>query len=157
MPGSSLKQNHRSHAYEPATDQTATRLLKTVYSRETFNQVTTPFSRKACKAIAEAMKTLLCGCMPRAFGQDHITKLRMTRRRLLLRIAGFQHRQRTDHRPLHVERHGPSYGTHARASTCYPKISVLPSRVQHNGRATSDYLVLDSRHATTIGVAPTSF
>ena len=45
----------------------------------------------------EAMKTLLYGCLTWTLGQEHFAELRTAHNNLLLRIIGFQRRQRTDH------------------------------------------------------------
>ena len=45
----------------------------------------------------EVMETLLHGCVTWALGQEHFAKLRTAHHNLLLRIIGFQRRQRTDH------------------------------------------------------------
>ena len=51
----------------------------------------------------EVMETLLYGCVTWAFGLEHVAKLRTAHHNLLLRIIGFQRRQRTDHRMSHAE------------------------------------------------------
>ena len=45
----------------------------------------------------EVMETLLYGCVTRTLGEDHFAELRTAHHKLLLRIIGFQRRQRTDH------------------------------------------------------------
>ena len=43
------------------------------------------------------MKTLLYGCVTWNLGNEHFAELRTAYHRFLLRIIGFQRRQRTDH------------------------------------------------------------
>ena len=46
---------------------------------------------------AEVMEILLYGCVAWTIGEEHFTELRTAHHRFLLRVIGFQHRQRTDH------------------------------------------------------------
>ena len=43
------------------------------------------------------METLLYGCVTWTLGKEHFAELRTAHHRFLLRIIGFQRRQRTDH------------------------------------------------------------
>ena len=52
-----------------------------------------PFTQKVRMLKAGMMETLLHGCVTWNLGQEHFAELR----KLLLRIIGCQHRQRTDH------------------------------------------------------------
>ena len=45
----------------------------------------------------EVMETLLYGCVTWTLGKEHFAELRTAHHRFLLRIIGFQRRQRTDH------------------------------------------------------------
>ena len=56
-----------------------------------------PFNLKVRMLKAEVIETLLYGCMTWTHGQEHFAELRTVHYNLLLRIIGFQHRQRTDH------------------------------------------------------------
>ena len=51
--------------------------------------------RRACLIKAEVMETLLYGCVTWTLGQEHFAELRTAHHNLLLRIIGFQRRQRT--------------------------------------------------------------
>ena len=46
---------------------------------------------------AEMMETLVYGCVTWTLGKEHFAELQTERHRFLLRISGFQRRQRTDH------------------------------------------------------------
>ena len=46
---------------------------------------------------AEVMETLLYGCVTWTLVKEHFAELRTAHHRFLLRIVGFQRRQRTDH------------------------------------------------------------
>ena len=46
---------------------------------------------------AEVMETLLYGCVTWTLGEEHFADLRSAHHNLLLRIIGFQRRQRIDH------------------------------------------------------------
>ena len=56
-----------------------------------------PFTLKVRMIKAEVMETLLYGCVTWTLRQDHFAGLRTAHHNLLLRIIGFQRRQRTDH------------------------------------------------------------
>ena len=49
------------------------------------------------------METLLYGCVTWTFGQEHFVGLRTAHHNLLLRIIGFQRRQRTDYLMSYAE------------------------------------------------------
>ena len=57
-----------------------------------------PFKLKVRLLKIEVMETLLYGCVTWTLGQEHFAELRTAHHNLLLRIIGFQRRQRTDHR-----------------------------------------------------------
>ena len=46
---------------------------------------------------AEVMENLLYGCVTWTFGKEHFAQPRTAHHMFLLRIIGFQRRQRTDH------------------------------------------------------------
>ena len=56
-----------------------------------------PFALKVRMIKAEVMETLLYGCVTWTLGKEHFAELRTAHHRFLLRIIGFQRRQRTDH------------------------------------------------------------
>ena len=56
-----------------------------------------PFTIKVRLLKAEAMETLLYGCATWTLGKEHVAELRTAHHRFLLRIIGFQSRQRTEH------------------------------------------------------------
>ena len=56
-----------------------------------------PFALKLRMLKAEVMETLLYGCVTWTLGKEHFAELRTAHHRFLLRIIGFQRRQRTDH------------------------------------------------------------
>ena len=56
-----------------------------------------PFALKLRMLKAEVMETLLYGCVTWTCGTEHFAELRTAHHRFLLRIIGFQRRQRTDH------------------------------------------------------------
>ena len=76
------------------------RLAWTCYSRfkrELYNMEVTPFALKSRMLKADVMETLLYGCETWTLGTEHFAELRTAHHRFLLRIFGFQRRQRTDH------------------------------------------------------------
>ena len=62
-----------------------------------------PFTLKVCMLKTEVMETLLYGCMTWTLGQEHFAELRTANHKLLLRIIGFQRRQRTDRIMLYAK------------------------------------------------------
>ena len=56
-----------------------------------------PFALKLRMLTVEVMETLLYGCITWTLRKEHFVELRMAHHRFLLRIVGFQRRQRTDH------------------------------------------------------------
>ena len=66
-----------------------------------------PFALKLRMLKAEVMETLLYGCVTWTLGKEHFAELRTAHHRFLLRIIGFQRRQRI---PPHVVRQGPYEG-----------------------------------------------
>ena len=56
-----------------------------------------PFALKLRMLKADVMETLLYRFVTWTLGKEHFAELRTAHHRLLLRIIGFQHRQRTDH------------------------------------------------------------
>ena len=67
------------------------------FKRELYDMEVAPFNLKVRMLKAEVIETLLYGCMTWTHGQEHFAELRTVHYNLLLRIIGFQHRQRTDH------------------------------------------------------------
>ena len=62
-----------------------------------------PLTLKVRILKAEVMETLLYGCVTWTLGQGHFAELLMAHHNLLLRILGFQCRQRTDHLMSYVK------------------------------------------------------
>ena len=56
-----------------------------------------PFALKLRMLKTEVMESLLYGCGTWTLGKEHFAELRTAHHRFLLRIIGFQRRQRTDH------------------------------------------------------------
>ena len=56
-----------------------------------------PFALMSPMLMAEVMETLPYGCVTWTVGKEHFAELRTAHHRLVLRIIGFQRRQRTDH------------------------------------------------------------
>ena len=56
-----------------------------------------PFALMSPMLMAEVMETLPYGCVTWTLGKQHFAELRTAHHRFLLRIIGFQRRQRTDH------------------------------------------------------------
>ena len=56
-----------------------------------------PFALTLRMLKAEVMETLLYGCVRWTLGKEHFDELQTAHHRFLLRIVGFQRRQRTDH------------------------------------------------------------
>ena len=56
-----------------------------------------PFALKLRMPKAEVMETLLYGCITWTLGKEHFAELRTAQHRFILRIIGFQRRQRTNH------------------------------------------------------------
>ena len=67
------------------------------FKRELYDMEDAPFTLKVRMLKAEVMETLLYGCVTWTPGQEHFPQLRTAHHNLLLRIIGFQRRQRTDH------------------------------------------------------------
>ena len=67
------------------------------FKRELYDMEAAPFALKVRMLKAEVMETLLYGCVTWTLGQEHFAELRTAHHKLLLRIIGFQRRQRTDH------------------------------------------------------------
>ena len=67
------------------------------FKRELYDMEDAPFTLKVRMLKAEVMETLLYGCVTWTLGQEHFAELRTAHHNLLLRIIGFQRRQRTDH------------------------------------------------------------
>ena len=66
------------------------------FKRELYDMEDVPFTLKVRMLKAEVMETLLYGRVTWTLGQEHVAELR-TAHHNLLRIIGFQRRQRTDH------------------------------------------------------------
>ena len=56
-----------------------------------------PVRSEVAHLKVEVMETLLYGCVTWTLGKEHFAELRAAHHRFLLRIIGFQRRQRTDH------------------------------------------------------------
>ena len=67
------------------------------FKREVYDTEAAPFALKLRMLKAEVMETLLYGCVTWTLGKEHFAELRTAHHRFLLRITGFQCRQRTDH------------------------------------------------------------
>ena len=67
------------------------------FKRELYDMEDATLMLKVRLLKTEVMETLPYGCVTWALGLEHFTKL-LTAQHNLLRISGFQHRQRTDHR-----------------------------------------------------------
>ena len=76
------------------------RLARACYSRfkrELYDTEAAPFTQKVRVLKAGVMSTLLYGCATWTLGKEHVAEQRTAHHRFLLRIIGFQRRQRTDH------------------------------------------------------------
>ena len=71
------------------------------FKRELYDMEDAPFTLKVPMLKAE-VETLLYGCVTWTLGQEHFAQLR-TAHHNLLRIIGFQRRQRTDHLMSYVK------------------------------------------------------
>ena len=67
------------------------------FEREMHDMEATPFALKLRMLKVEMMETVLYGCVTWTLGKEPFAELRTARHRCLLRIIGFQRRQRTDH------------------------------------------------------------
>ena len=65
------------------------------FKRELYDMEDAPFTLKV--RMLKVKETLLYGCVTWTLGQEHFAELRTAHHNLLLRIIGFQRRQRTDH------------------------------------------------------------
>ena len=77
------------------------RLAWACYDRfkcELYDMEDAPFTGKVRLLKTEVMETLMYGCVTWTLGSEHSAKLRTAHHNLLLRVIGFQRRQRTDHR-----------------------------------------------------------
>ena len=75
------------------------RLARACYNRfkqEPYDTEAAPFALKLYMLKAEVMETLLYGCVTWTLGKEHFAELRTAHHRFLLRVIGFQRRQRTD-------------------------------------------------------------
>ena len=66
------------------------------FKRELYDAEAAPFALKLRMLKADVMETLLYGCVTWTLGKEHFAELRTAHHTFLLRIIGFQHRQRTD-------------------------------------------------------------
>ena len=80
------------------------------FKRALYDMEDAPFTLKVRMLKAEVMETLLYGCVTWILGQQLFAELRTAHHNLLLRITGFQRRQRSDHL-IHVVRQGSQEGT----------------------------------------------
>ena len=67
------------------------------FERELYDMEAAPFALTLRMLKAEVMETLLYGCVRWTLGKEHFDELQTAHHRFLLRIVGFQRRQRTDH------------------------------------------------------------
>ena len=67
------------------------------FRREMCDMEAAPFTLKMRMPKVEGMETQLYGCVTWTLGKEQFAELRTAYRRFLLRIIGFQRRQRTDH------------------------------------------------------------
>ena len=67
------------------------------FKRELHDLEAAPFTPKVRLLKAEVSETLLHGCVTWTLGKEDFAELRMAHHRFLLRVIGFQHRQRPDH------------------------------------------------------------
>jgi hypothetical protein len=70
------------------------------FGPELYDRTNAPLSLKVRMLKAEVVETLLYGCVTWTLSAQHFAKLRSAHHRVLLRVIGFQHRQRTDHTTL---------------------------------------------------------
>ena len=73
------------------------------FKRELYDMEDAPFMLKVRLLKTEVMETLLYGFVTWALGLEHFANLRTAHHNLLLRIIGFQRRQRVDHRMSYAE------------------------------------------------------
>ena len=73
------------------------------FKRELYDMEAAPFALELRMLKAEVMETLLYGCVTWTLGKEHFAELRTAHHWFLLRIIGFQRRQRTDHLMLYVK------------------------------------------------------
>ena len=66
------------------------------FKRELYDMEAAPFALKVRMLKVEVMETLY-GCVTWTLGKEYFAELRTAHHRFLLRIIGFQWRQRTDH------------------------------------------------------------
>ena len=67
------------------------------FERELYDMEAAPFALKLRMLKAEVMETLPYGCVSWTLGKEHFAELRTAHHRFLLRMVGFERRQRTDH------------------------------------------------------------
>ena len=67
------------------------------FKRELYDMEAARFALKLRMLKAEVMETLLYRCVTWTLGKEHFAELRRVHHRFLLRIVGFQRRQRRDH------------------------------------------------------------
>ena len=67
------------------------------FKRELYDMEAAPFALKLRMLKVEVMEALLYGCVRWTLGKEQFAELRRAHHRFLLRIIGFQRRQRTDH------------------------------------------------------------
>ena len=67
------------------------------FKRKLYDMEDAPLTLKVRMLKAEVLETLLYGCATWTLGQDHFAEPRASTNNLLLRIIGFERRQRTDH------------------------------------------------------------
>ena len=70
------------------------------FGSELHDRKTTPISLKFRMLKAEVMETPLYGCVTWILGAEHFVKLRAVHHQVLLRVIGFQRRQRADYTTL---------------------------------------------------------
>ena len=70
------------------------------FGPELYDKMTTPLSLKVRMLNAEVMETLLHWCVTWTLSAQHLARLHSAHHRALLRVIGFQRRQRTDYTTL---------------------------------------------------------
>ena len=70
------------------------------FGPELYDRTTAPLSLKARMLKAEVIETLLCGCVTWTLSAQRFARLRSAHHRVLLRVVGFQRRQRPDYTTL---------------------------------------------------------
>ena len=105
------------------------------FKRELYDMEAAPFTLKVRMLKAEVMETLLYGCATWTLGKEHFAELRTAHHRFVLRIIGFQRRQRTDHLMSYAK---VFKKTQCESVETISANGVSSSRGPYNGRTMSD-------------------